>query len=144
MLPIAVLHLSTEPTRTFRTIQVQAGMKRRAQASSHSETCVIPRTEVRRPHLRLEVLGGEAVPKLGTLYHCRQRGGGLGISCTCACRKLAVRRLMPMPSVMVSHGCRSRVPSASSCANATPRVTALNRLEPGGSISTICAASLNQ
>ncbi len=37
--------------------------------------------------------------------------------------KLAVRRLMPMPSVMVSKGLRSRLPSASSYVYMTPRFT---------------------
>mmetsp|Transcript_7302 Transcript_7302/g.19552 ORF Transcript_7302/g.19552 Transcript_7302/m.19552 type:complete len:232 (+) Transcript_7302:46-741(+) len=52
--------------------------------------------------------------------------------------KFLVRRLIPIPSVMVSNGLRSRFPSASSLVYMTPRVTLLYSPDPGGSIRTIC------
>mmetsp|Transcript_9077 Transcript_9077/g.22366 ORF Transcript_9077/g.22366 Transcript_9077/m.22366 type:complete len:313 (-) Transcript_9077:370-1308(-) len=50
-----------------------------------------------------------------------------------AIAKLAVRRLIPTPSVMVSNGFRSRFPSASSRVYITPLVTLLYNPEPAGS-----------
>eukprot|EP00955_Chlamydomonas_euryale_P054908 355983-Chlamydomonas_euryale.AAC.6 len=47
--------------------------------------------------------------------------------------KFAVSRLIPMPSVIVSKGLRSRLPSASSRVYITPRVTLLYSPLPGGS-----------
>jgi len=75
---------------------------------------------------------------------CQQQSNNLAISTASrsvplkaplsfAIAKFFVILLIPMPSVIVSNGFFSLLPSASSLVYITPRVTLLNKPEPGGS-----------